>query len=71
MRASGRGELADDLLATMRAAGFVVNESNGSPGSGEFAGRNKAFREIYRQFDIIFGFEFVRLRSYHGVFKSA
>ncbi len=28
LRASGRGELADDLLATMRAAGFVVNETN-------------------------------------------
>lgn len=28
LRASGRGELADDILATMRAAGFVVNESN-------------------------------------------
>ena len=28
LRASGRGELADDVLATMRAAGFVVNESN-------------------------------------------
>lgn len=28
LRASGRGELADDLLATMRAAGYVVNETN-------------------------------------------
>jgi hypothetical protein len=28
LRASGRGELADDVLATMRTAGFVVNESN-------------------------------------------
>lgn len=28
LRASGRGELADNVLATMRAAGFVVNESN-------------------------------------------
>lgn len=28
LRASGRGELADDILATMRAAGYVVNESN-------------------------------------------
>lgn len=28
LRASGRGELADDVLATMRAAGFVVNETN-------------------------------------------
>ncbi|MDD2541062.1 MAG: Fic family protein [Desulfuromonadaceae bacterium] len=28
LRASGRGELADDILATMRAAGYVVNETN-------------------------------------------
>lgn len=28
LRASGRGDLADNVLATMRAAGFVVNESN-------------------------------------------
>ncbi|BCS51827.1 hypothetical protein GSVR_01350 [Geobacter sp. SVR] len=28
LRASGRKELADDVLATMRAAGFVVNETN-------------------------------------------
>ncbi|MDD2273778.1 MAG: Fic family protein [Desulfuromonadaceae bacterium] len=28
LRVSGRGELADNVLATMRAAGFVVNESN-------------------------------------------
>jgi len=28
LRASGRGELADDLLATMKAAGYVVNETN-------------------------------------------
>lgn len=28
LRAAGRGELADDVLATMRAAGFVVNETN-------------------------------------------
>ena len=28
LRASGRAELADDILATMRAAGFVVNETN-------------------------------------------
>jgi hypothetical protein len=28
LRASGRAELADDVLATMRSAGFVVNEKN-------------------------------------------
>lgn len=28
LRASGRGDLADDVLATMRAAGYVVTESN-------------------------------------------
>ncbi len=28
LRASGREDLADDLLATMRAAGYVVSESN-------------------------------------------
>jgi hypothetical protein len=28
LRASGRGELADNLLATMRSAGFIVAESN-------------------------------------------
>ena len=28
LRASGRRELADDVLATMRAAGYVVNETN-------------------------------------------
>ena len=28
LRASGRGELAEDILATMRAAGYVVNETN-------------------------------------------
>jgi len=28
LRASGRGELADNLLATMRAAGYLVNETN-------------------------------------------
>ncbi len=28
LRASGRGELADNVLATMRSAGYVVNETN-------------------------------------------
>jgi hypothetical protein len=28
LRASGRGELADNVLATMRTAGYVVNETN-------------------------------------------
>jgi len=28
LRASGREELADDLLATMRSAGYVINETN-------------------------------------------
>jgi fido (protein-threonine AMPylation protein) len=28
LRASGRGDLADDVLATMRTAGYVVTESN-------------------------------------------
>ncbi len=28
LRASGRGELADNVLATMRAAGYLVKETN-------------------------------------------